>query len=140
MTQYAIIQKLTRPGRAEVEVLRGTACGDSCGSCEVCKYASKIRVEVINEVSAQVGDRVEIETKTADIISAAILVYIMPFILFFAGYFISSRMGSSEGVSVLVSFAAFAAGMLIAMAVSRRRKKNAITYTITKIIEHGEAL
>ena len=28
MTQYAIIKKLTGPEKAEVEVLRGTACGD----------------------------------------------------------------------------------------------------------------
>ena len=32
MTQYAIIKKLTGPDKAEVEVLRGTACGDDCGS------------------------------------------------------------------------------------------------------------
>ena len=45
MTQFAIIKKLTAPDKAEVEVLRGTACGDDGGSCEVCHYASKIRVE-----------------------------------------------------------------------------------------------
>ena len=55
MTQFAIIKKLTAPDKAEVEVLRGTACGDDCGSCEVCHYASKIRVEAKNEIVAQLG-------------------------------------------------------------------------------------
>ena len=61
MTQYAIIKKLTGPEKAEVEVLRGTACGDDCGSCEVCHYASKIRVEARNAIGAAVGDKVELE-------------------------------------------------------------------------------
>ena len=42
MTQFAIIKKLKGPDKAEVEVLRGTACGDDCESCGVCHYASKI--------------------------------------------------------------------------------------------------
>ena len=33
MTQFAVIKKLTAPDKAEVEVLRGTACGGDCGSC-----------------------------------------------------------------------------------------------------------
>ena len=57
MTQYAIIKKLTGPDTAEAEVLRGTACGGDCGSCETCHYASKLRVEVKNELGAMPGDR-----------------------------------------------------------------------------------
>ena len=85
MTQFAIIKKLTAPDKAEVEVLRGTACGDDCGSCEVCHYASKIRVEARNDVGAQLGDRVEIEARTSRVLGAAVLVYVVPFVLFFIG-------------------------------------------------------
>ena len=74
MTQYAIIKKLTGPEKAEVEVLRGTACGDDCGSCEVCHYAPKIRVEARNAIGAAVGDKVEIETATSRVLGAAVLV------------------------------------------------------------------
>lgn len=34
MTQFAIIKKLTAPDKAEVEVLRGTACGDDCAAAK----------------------------------------------------------------------------------------------------------
>ena len=107
MTQYAIIKKLTGPDKADVEVLRGTACGDDCGSCEVCHYASKIRVEAKNPIGAQVGDRVEIETQTSRVLSAAVLVYVVPFVLFFIGYAIAAALKMTEGYSMLMSFGFF---------------------------------
>ena len=137
MTQYAIIKKLTGSDMAEVEVLRGTACGDDCGSCEVCHYASKIRVEAKNNIGAQVGDRVEIETQTSRVLSAAVLVYIVPFVLFFIGYAIAAALKMSEGYSMLMSFGFFAVGFVVIALVGRSHKKNPITYEITNIIGCG---
>ncbi|NCB50979.1 MAG: hypothetical protein EOM54_03720 [Clostridia bacterium] len=140
LTQQGIIRKLPDLGRAEVEVLRGTSCGDACGSCQVCKYASKIKVEAKNSISARVGDRVEIETKSSDIYSAAFLVYVMPFVLFFIGYAISAWLGMTEGVSIIVSFVSLAVGFLAVVITSRIRKKNEIAFVITKIIDHGDMI
>lgn len=137
MTQFAIIKRLTAPDKAEVEVLRGTACGGDCGSCEACHYASKIRVEAVNGIGAQVGDRVEIEARTARILGAAVLVYVVPFVLFFIGYLIASALLSlGEGMSMLMSFAFFALGGVIVVLVGRRHKKNPITYNIISVIGH----
>lgn len=137
MTQYAIIKKLTGPDKAEVEVLRGTACGDDCGSCEVCHYASKIRVEAKNPIGAQVGDRVEIETQTSRVLSAAVLVYVVPFVLFFIGYAIAAALKMTEGYSMLMSFSFFAVGFVVIALVGRHHKKNPITYEIVDIIGGG---
>lgn len=138
MTQFAIIKKLTPDRKAEVEVMRGTACGDSCGSCEVCNYASKLRVEAKNPIFAQVGDRVEIETSSSKVLGAAFLVYVVPFILFFIGYAIAHSLGASQGWCIAVSFIAFACGLAIAVLVARSKKKAPITYEIIRIIGHGE--
>lgn len=138
MTQYAIVKKLVGSDRAEVEVMRGTACGEECGSCEVCKFASKMRIEVGNAVYAQLGDRVEIETKSSRIYGAAFLVYVVPFILFFIGYGIASALGMTQGQSVLTSFAFFAAGVGAAVVIGRRKDKTPITYEITRIIKYGD--
>ncbi len=135
MTQFAVLKRLTGPDRAEVEVLRGTACGGDCGSCEACHYTSKIRVEARNDIGAQPGDRVEIEARTSKVLGAAVLVYVVPFVLFFIGYAIAAASGLGEGLSMVISFAFFAAGMGIAVFVGRR-KKNPITYSITSIIGH----
>ena len=138
MTQYAIIKKLTGPEKAEVEVLRGTACGDDCGSCEVCHYASKIRVEARNAIGASVGYRVEIETATSRVLGAAVLVYVVPFVLFFIGYAIAAlALELAEVPAMLVSFAFFAAGFVVVVLVGRRHRKNPITYEITNIIGCG---
>lgn len=139
MTQFAIIKKLTAPDKAEVEVLRGTACGDDCGSCEVCHYASKIRVEARNNVGAQLGDRVEIEARTSRVLGAAVLVYVVPFVLFFIGYAVAAALNFSEGLSMVMSFAAFAVGMVIVVIVGRRHRKNPITYNITRVVGHEAA-
>jgi sigma-E factor negative regulatory protein RseC len=138
LTQFAIIKKLMPAGKAEVEVLRGTACGDSCGSCEVCNYASKLRVEAKNPIYAQVGDRVEIETASSKVLGAAFLVYVVPFILFFIGYAVAHALGASQGWCVTVSFLAFACGLGIAVLVARSKKKSPITYEIIRIIGHGD--
>ena len=138
MTQYAIIKKLTGPEKAEVEVLRGTACGADCGSCEVCHYASKIRVEARNAIGASVGDRVEIETATSRVLGAAVLVYVVPFVLFFIGYAIAALvLELAEVPAMLVSFAFFAVGFVVVVLVGRRHRKNPITYEITNIIGCG---
>lgn len=138
MTQYAIIKKLTGPEKAEVEVLRGTACGDDCGSCEVCHYASKIRVEAKNAIGASVGDRVEIETATSRVLGAAVLVYVVPFVLFFIGYAIAALLlDMAELQAMLMSFAFFAVGFVVVAIVGKRHKKNPITYEITNIIGCG---
>ena len=139
MTQFAIIKKLTAPDKAEVEVLRGTACGDDCGSCEVCHYASKIRVEARNDVGAQLGDRVEIEARTSRVLGAAVLVYVVPFVLFFIGYAVAAALNFSEGLSMVMSFAAFAVGMVIVVIVGRRHRKNPIPYNITRVVGHEAA-
>ena len=139
MTQFAIIKKLTAPDKAEVVVLRGTACGDDCGSCEVCHYASKIRVEARNDVGAQLGDRVEIEARTSRVLGAAVLVYVVPFVLFFIGYAVAAALNFSEGLSMVMSFAAFAVGMVIVVIVGRRHRKNPITYNITRVVGHEAA-
>ena len=139
MTQFAVIKKVTAPDKVVVEVLRGTACGDDCESCGVCHYASKIRVEATNGVGAQLGDRVEIEARTSRILGAAVLVYVVPFILFFIGYAIAASFSLGEGMCMLVSFAAFGVGMGVAVAVGRRQKNNPITYNITRVIGHEAA-
>ena len=65
------------------------------------------------------------------IYSAAILVYIMPLLFFLAGFAVSSILGASEGVSVLVSFLSLALSAAV-LVVTQRRKPHSqqITFDI----------
>ena len=86
MTQNAVVTKILTDGMAEVSVIRGTACGGNCGSCESCMYDNEIRTHAVNKVSALPGQKVVIETESSRIYGALFLVYILPFVLFFVGY------------------------------------------------------
>lgn len=135
MTTSATVVKLVDRTRAEVEVERGTACGGNCGSCEACVFQNTIRTVAHNKVSALPGQRVTIESKTSDVLGAAALLYIVPFILFFIGYAIAAGLHLSEGLCILAAAVFFAVGIAFNVVFQRNRKKDAITFEIIAVQE-----
>lgn len=135
MTTSGIVTKLIDRHTAEVEVERGTACGGNCGSCEACVFQNTIRTVAKNRVSALPGQRVTIESKTSDVLGAAAMLYIVPFILFFIGYAIAAAAHMSEGLCILAAAVFFAAGVALNVIIQRRRKKASITFDIIAVQE-----
>ena len=135
MTQNAVVPKLISRHVAEVEVERGTACGGTCESCEACVFQSRIRAEALNKVSALPGQKVVIESKTSDVLGAAALLYLVPFVLLFLGYAIGSTLGWGEGGCVLIGFAFFALGVACNVVYQRRKKASPITFEIIQVLE-----
>ena len=131
MTQDAVVTKLMPRGMAEVTVVRSTACGGSCGSCESCIYQNELKTLARNKIDAQPGQKVVIESKTSVVVGAAMLVYIMPLALFLIGYALAAAAGASEGLCIAVSFAALVVGAVILVTSQKLRKnKNPITFDI----------
>ena len=136
MTQYAVVTKILPDGMAEVAVIRGTACGGHCGSCDSCIFDSEIKTAAKNKVSAFPGQRVVISTKSSKIYGALFLVYVLPLVLFLVGYILASSLGLSEGYSILVSFFFFAiGGVIIVLSQRTKKKKEGITYEIVSLID-----
>lgn len=131
MTQDAVVLKTLPGGKAEIAVTRSTACGGSCSSCESCIYANEMHIIASNPVDAQRGQKVTIRSSSALVYRAAALVYILPLVLLLAGYFAASMLGGSEGVCILVSFLAMAAGVIL-LVVTQKNKKP-IHYEIFRI-------
>lgn len=123
MTQEAVVTRLLPNGMAEVAVTRTTACGGNCGSCESCIFQSELKTPARNRIEAEPGQRVLIESKSARIYGAAILVYIMPLVLFLLGYALASALGLPEGGCVALSFFGLLLGAALVVA-SQRIKKN----------------
>ena len=131
MTQDAVVTKLLPDGMAEVAVTRGTACGGSCSSCESCMFQSELRVPARNPIQALPGQKVTIESKSSRVFSAAVLVYVMPLLFFLAGYALAAAFGASEGIRILVSFAALLVSACVLVLSQRLNKKQKpITYEI----------
>lgn len=128
MTQDAVVTKLLPGGMAEVAVVRSTACGGSCGSCESCIFQGEIKARARNLIDAVPGQKVVIASKSSTVFGAAALVYIMPIVLFILGYALAYLAGASEGVCVIVSFLALVLSAVI-LVLSQRRKKNQQAFT-----------
>lgn len=79
MEQTGIVLN-TQGERATVRIVRGTACGDSCGNCNLCENKEKI-CTVINTAGAKAGEYVHIEIKSSVFFVMAFVAYIFPLIL-----------------------------------------------------------
>jgi sigma-E factor negative regulatory protein RseC len=87
-----------------------------------------------NKIGARTGDIVLVESDNAGILGAAVAVYIVPFFLFFLGYFAGSVLGFGEGVCAAIAVAGFVLGIMIARKVDQyMRKKGTLRFTITEI-------
>ncbi len=135
MTQEGIVVRLLAHEMAEVAVTRMTACGGNCGSCESCMLQSEVKALAKNQISAQPGQRVLIESKTSAVFGAIFLVYVMPLVLFLCGYTAAYLAGAKEGICILCSFLGLALGALILVATQRGKKKKNISYDIIKVLE-----
>ena len=135
MTQNAVVTKIIDRHTAEVEVERGTACGGNCGACEACVFQNVIRTVAANKVSALPGQQVVIESKTSDVMGAAMLLYIVPFVLLFIGYAVGAALGLAEGGCILVSALFFAVGVAVNVIYQRRKKSGGITFDIISVRE-----
>ena len=86
MTQQGTIKKLLPDGMAEIEVTRRSACGHDCAKCGGCGglETQTLYVTARNRAKADVGERVLIEGETGQVLGLAVLVYVLPIVLFFA--------------------------------------------------------
>lgn len=133
MKQIATVTKILGTGIAEVAVARQTACGHDCEHCGGCgAQGASISVRAKTELALVPGDRVELYSDNR-VLGFAALVYLLPIVLFFGGYFLSPL--STEGMRCLCGGVGFAFGMLIAVVCDRVvRRKNAISYQIIRKI------
>ena len=116
---------------ALVSVLRESACSGECHKCAGCgavKQTFQIRAK--NPIGAGIGDSVYVESSSSPVLWAAALVYLIPIVGFFAGYFIGSRFGSV----ILWSVAGFVSGWLPALWYNSYLKKRPPTYTLVAFV------
>lgn len=139
MKQTAKVVRSVRQGYAEVKVRRTSACASAhnCGSCDHCSMmenAPEIVVVAENGPGAEPGDTVTVESATSSILGAAVILYIVPFALFFLGYFLGHGLNWTEGPSIAIGGIGFVLGLLGAVALDRYRKHhNSVVFKIVSI-------
>ena len=130
MQQLVRVRQIHDDGTATVIHIRESACSGDCHKCSGCGAAKEaIVLEANNPIGAKPGDLVTVESATGPVLKAAAVMYLVPMVLFFAGYAVGAALWQQ---GALVGCLFFAASICLAVVYDRKvvRKQNT-GYTIT---------
>ena len=130
MDQIVRVKKIYEDGTAQVICIRESACSGDCHKCSGCGTAKEaILLTAENPIGAGVGDLVNIRSETGPVLKAAVVLYMLPLVLFFAGYALAAALDQS---GALFGALAFVLSIVLIVVYDRRmaKKENTI-YTIT---------
>ena len=130
MEQIVRVHRLHPDGRADIILVRESACSGDCHKCSGCGAAKETMIVTAETpIRADVGDFVTLPSDTASVMKAVVAVYLLPLVLFFAGYGLGTVWGWMPG---LVGGIGFGLGAAFAVWYDRHTAKmNDTVYTIT---------
>ena len=134
MEQIVRVKKTFDDGRAQVICIRESACSGDCHKCSGCGAAKEtVLLKAKNPISARRGDLVKLESATGPVLKAAAVMYMIPMLLFFAGYFVGDALWQR---GALIGCLSFVAAIGLAVLYDRKiGKTDKCEYTITGFVE-----
>lgn len=129
MEQLVKVRKSSADGTAEVVCVRQSACSGDCHKCSGCGAATEAIVfEAQNPIGAEPGDTVLVRSESGPVLLGAAVLYMIPLVLFFTGYFAADALW---GLGALGGCVAFVLGIAAAVVYDRLvAKKKKTVYTI----------
>ena len=97
MTERGVVVKV-KGKRATVRFDRRSAC-DSCHMCAVTRDGMKVEVVIENTLGANVGDFVEVEMAQKFVLTAAVIVYLIPLVLVAFGVGVGVIFSEAKSIS-----------------------------------------
>ena len=130
MEQLVRVKDVNSDGTAVVIHVRESACSGDCHKCSGCGAAKEaVLFTAQNLINAKRGDLVKVESATGPVLKAAVVLYVIPLVLFFLGYYLGTLMGN---LGTLVGCLGFVLGVVIVVVYDRKVVKKAnLGYTIT---------
>ena len=129
MEQIVRVRETYDNGTAQVICIRESACSGECHKCSGCGAAKEvILLTVDNPIGAGAGDLVNLRSETGPVLKAAVVLYMMPLVLFFAGYALAAVLNLSGS---LFGALAFVLSIVLIIIYDRRMAKKNTIYTIT---------
>lgn len=134
MEQLVRIQRTHPDGTATVVHIRESACSGDCHKCSGCGAAKEAVVfTAANPIGARAGDFVRVESDSGPVLKGAAVLYMLPLVLFFLGYWLGSVIGWP---GPLVGCLGFVLGVAAAVIYDRKVVRHSRTeYTITAFAE-----
>ena len=130
MEQLVRVREIHNDGTADVIHVRESARSGDCHKCSGCGAAKETVIFTAgNPIGARPGDLVKVESSTAPVLKAAMVLYVLPLLLFFLGYWLGTLPGS---FGALGGGLGFVLGLGIVVAYDRLVVNKAdLRYTIT---------
>ena len=104
MNQQGYIVEIVDSVTAKLQLKRYSACA-SCGKCATTSEEKDIIVEVDNAIGAKVGDRVEVDMETVNVLKAAFMAYTIPLLALLIGtigsFYILKLINITNNIEVL---------------------------------------
>jgi sigma-E factor negative regulatory protein RseC len=129
-------------GRTVVKTHRGEAC-HACsakGACSALGGGKEMTVEVINQIGAREGDRVELALPEGSFLKASAVTYMIPLLGFLLGAILGQVLGprwgwDTDAVSVVLALAGLGlSGILVAVLNRRLSVKEAYIPRIVRVL------
>ena len=136
MEQLVRVRETLDDGTAMVFLVRESACSGDCHKGSGCGAAKEtVLLKAKNPVGARRGDLVRLESATGPVLKAAAVLYMIPMLLFFLGYFVGDFLWQRGALTGCLSFAA---GIGLAVLYDRMiGKTEKCEYTITGFVERS---
>lgn len=137
MTQITTVEKIINHTYAEVSVLRASACGHDCEKCGGCGAESvTIMVQAKNPLDAQPGQKVIVESSTAEVMYMVTLVYLLPMTALVLGGVIMSLFTNITGIQISAAAVCMALALIPAKRYDQLLRKNGKTsFTIVRLVK-----
>ena len=135
MEQLVRVRETFEDGTALVMHVRESACSGDCHKCSGCGAAKEtILLKAKNLIGARRGDLVKLESATGPVLKAAVVLYMIPMVLFFAGYLAGDLLWQRGALAGCLTFVA---GIGLAVLYDRKiGKTDKCEYTITEFVEN----
>ncbi len=130
MEQLVRVKAVYENGTAQVLCIRESACSGDCHKCSGCGIAKEaVVLTALNPIGAKRGDLVKVESASAPVLKAAVVLYLLPLALFFLGYALGSVLGNLGPWIACLGFL-LGVGMVVLYDRFVVKKAN-LSYTIT---------
>ena len=128
MQQLVKVLSCRSDDTVQVACIRQSACSGDCHKCSGCGAVEQTMIfTACNPIGAKPGDLVTVESATGPVLKAAAVLYMLPLVLFIAGYLLGMRWQ----LGGLIGGLAFVLSIAIVVAYDRlvMQKRNTV-YTI----------
>lgn len=133
MKEVGVVEGIDRDF-VRVRIIKKSACGENCASCKGGCVPTERIISAKGIVPCKAGDKVILEMKSERVIAAAFLVYIIPLLSLFLGYFLGDYIFKSEGSAVISGIMLMAASIIL-LRIFDKKSKDKFMARITEILK-----